>query len=157
METTLEMEKLQISMLNYSLKFNRMLYEKGVKDLEQKDSLKAPSDLINSPNWIFGHVVATRSDLLKKMEIESNIPEEFLNAYRRGSKRITPDTAFDIKDIDGYFIKTDHKLVELLEEKSSIEKLNTEVAEMILSYFLHEAYHLGQVGLVRRFLGKESI
>lgn len=69
METALEMEKEQISMLNYSLKFNRMLYEKGVKDLDQEDSLNSPSELINPPNWILGHVVATRADLLKKLEI----------------------------------------------------------------------------------------
>lgn len=157
METALEMEKEQISMLNYSLKFNRMLYEKGVKDLDQEDSLNSPSELINPPNWILGHVVATRADLLKKLEIEPGIPKQFVKTYKRGSDRITSDTAYDLKEIDGYFIKYDHKLVEFFEESSSIAKLNTEVAEMILSYFLHEAYHLGQVGLCRRFLGKETI
>jgi len=151
------MEKVQISMLNYSLKFNRMLYEKGVKDLDQDDSLNSPSDLINPPNWILGHVVATRADLLKKLEIDPGIPEKFASTYRRGSAKVTIDTAYDLKEIDGYFIESDQKLVGLFEENSTIAKLNTEVAEMILSYFLHEAYHLGQIGLVRRFLGKNPI
>lgn len=151
------MEKGQINMLNYSLKFNRMLYEKGVKDLDQNDSLNSPSELINPPNWILGHVVATRADLLKKLKIEPGIPEQFTSTYRRGSNRITSDTAYDLKEIDEYFIESDHKLVEFFEQSSSIAKLNTEVAEMILSYFLHEAYHLGQIGLCRRFLGKEPI
>lgn len=157
MDTILTMEKEQIGMLSYSLKFNRMLYEKGVKDLDHEDSLNSPSELINPPNWIFGHVIATRADLLKKLEVESGIPEKFASTYRRGSAKVTIDTAYNLKEIDGYFIKTDQILEGLFEESSPIAKLNTEVAEMILSYFLHEAYHLGQVGLCRRFLGKESI
>lgn len=140
-------------MINHAINFNNSLFIKAVNNLSHAESLQTPSENINPVNWIAGHIVATRLDLLNTLDLNLDLPDNFYNCYHRGSQVPEKSKSFDINIMPGYY----NQSIEILSDFINKEEKSLEISKTILEFLLHEAYHIGQIGLNRRFLGKETV
>ncbi|HVR40765.1 MAG TPA: DinB family protein, partial [Thermoanaerobaculia bacterium] len=115
--------------------------------------------------WILGHVVATRCLILPLVGQTSIWSEDLVNSYKRyGSKDVT--APFD--EIVHGFSESYERLVQGLEgltddvlaspvPNSPSNDPNDTVASLLVTIAFHESYHIGQVGVLRRIVGKEGV
>ena len=89
--------------------------------------------------------------------MKQDLPTRFVDTYKKGSDGNPNNNLFEIGKIQQLFHNLDGQLVERIEKLDASGDLSVELSELILSYFLHESYHIGQIGLYRRYLGKETL
>ena len=141
-------------MLNYAIKFNHSIFLKAISDLSIKESLKTPSGKMNSSNWIAGHIIATRAEMLEKLGSKLELPGNFYETYKKGSQLLSDETqAFETNLMQELYLQSNEILSELVNKN----EMEHETLEMLLGFMQHESYHIGQLGLYRRFLDKEVI
>ena len=135
----------------------------NIEDITEAESLLSPLAGINSMHWILGHIVATRRSMLKMLGAEMHWTIEDAKAFSRA-----PDAAVGSAQkswpqiIDGLedsfsrvtealmgFDKLDH-----LAPGEGILADSETYGDRFAFYFGHEAYHAGQLGTLRRLLGK---
>ena len=74
--------------------------------------------------------------------------------YKRGSANITSQLAIPFEELRERYDRSQEKLIETIRNfdfSNDIEK-----AKRIQFFGFHEAYHCGQLGLLRRIVGKEG-
>ncbi len=138
----------------------------NTQGLTNEDSLVQPAPGGNCLNWILGHMVATRNQTLELAGQPTIWSEEKAERYRRHSPPIEgPEEAVvPIDEILADFEKSQEAIIagiEALSEEELAVKVSwfgeeVEKAIVLASLVFHEAYHLGQTGLVRRLVGKEG-
>ena len=147
------------------LKHHRLFLRKLVIGFSDEDWLQTPADGMNSAHWILGHLVWGRLTLLRK--IGEEIPgEDWESDFSIGSQ---PDGSRRIEavELQGRFRILGRLLVEKIEsmeeeqlslplEKPMPDGANT-VAGLVRFMCFHESYHIGQLGLLRRLLGKPGL
>lgn len=134
-------------------KYTGLLINRSLADISHEESLIEPEKGGNSINWILGHLVYSKDSILKSLGLETLCNFIYKDNYERGTK-LKPDCAIEIKDILKLYNEGHEKLMKQLEE---IQITDEEIRENIIFLGFHEAYHTGQIGLLRRMLGKESI
>ena len=114
----------------------------------------------NSLNWTLGHIVATRHNLIAMFE--DNDPQwyEPMRRYVYQSAPITPEStdAVQLADIYTAFDAAQERFVAILSDLT-IDDLERKVdhrtaGEKLAYYNFHEAYHAGQIELLRNLLNK---
>ena len=131
----------------------------GVTD---EEALRQPRPGGNCLNWTVGHIVASRNGVLHALGHELAWTPEEAARYKRGSAPITgPGEGKPLHqlvlDLDrshqriqaGLGAKTEADLAKPYSDKQTI-------GEWIAFLHFHEAYHVGQTGLLRRIAGKEG-
>jgi uncharacterized damage-inducible protein DinB len=98
-------------------------------------------------------LVLSKDDVLKDLGLETLGNEKYEEIYKRGSK-LNIEKAILLEEILKLFNEGHKKVMKALEE---CEVTDAEKRESIIFMAFHEAYHTGQIGLLRRILGKESI
>ena len=126
----------------------------GISDEESR--LLPPSG--NSINWVVGHIVANRQGILELAGETAHWVEADYAAYERGTNRLEPNQARPLAGILADLDRSQEALVRGLERMGAAEmavpKGNSTVGAHILFLQFHEAYHVGQTGLLRRLIGK---
>ncbi len=116
-------------------------------------------------NWVIGHVIATRMFIFELIGLEPFWPKETAELYERGSKPLQdPASAMPLKELIATFGRTQQQLVNRLKNLDGPELnaplegqtglLGKTKGEALAFLQWHEAYHMGQVGLLRRVAGK---
>lgn len=112
----------------------------------------------NSINWVIGHIINSRVAILKLVGVTSAWDEEHLAVYSRGS---SGQSFTEFKQLEADLGKTQEQLISVLKTIKP-EDLRNEirpgktVADDLAFLFFHEAYHAGQIGLLRRLVGKSG-
>jgi uncharacterized damage-inducible protein DinB len=126
----------------------------GIRDEESR--LLPPSG--NSINWVVGHIVSNRQGILELAGETTHWIEADYAAYERGSNRLEPNQARPLAGILADLDRSQEALVRGLERmgpaEMAVPKGNSTVGAHILFLQFHEAYHVGQTGLLRRLIGK---
>ena len=135
--------------------------------LTHDDSLVHPKGGGNCVNWVLGHLVKARNDALGLLGADPLYPPNDFDRYATGKPPLTdPGEALPFPMLQESFTSLQQPLVAALRAVSS-ETLarpvpdsptgnpNETVSSFIVAIAFHEAYHLGQVGLLRRTLGKD--
>jgi uncharacterized damage-inducible protein DinB len=126
----------------------------GISDEESR--LLPPSG--NSINWVVGHIVSNRQGILELAGETAHWTEADYAAYERGSNRLDPGAARPLAGILADLDRSQEALVRGLERmgpaEMAVAKGNSTVGAHILFLQFHEAYHVGQTGLLRRLIGK---
>jgi uncharacterized damage-inducible protein DinB len=126
----------------------------GISDEESR--LLPPSG--NSINWVVGHIVSNRQGILELAGETTHWIEADYAAYERGSNRLEPNQARPLAGILADLDRSQEALVRGLERmgpaEMAVPKGNSTVGAHILFLQFHEAYHVGQTGLLRRLIGK---
>ena len=124
----------------------------GIKD---KDALKRPNDQVNHLNWLLGHIATCRYMLLNLLGGKE--ADQYFNIY---FKALSTDTNYPaIAEVKSNFDNATKLLIQKIESIAE-EEMETQIPgkggrpKDFISFFIyHEAYHLGQIGYARKFLG----
>jgi hypothetical protein len=135
-------------------KSNNRVIHINMEGITHEDSLKSPENGGNCINWILGHIIASRDDVFEILGTQKLCDEEFLSLYERGSKNVSPDKAVKLKKLIETLDATLIKLEERIPDVDLTEK--EEELKMLAFLSFHEAYHCGQIGILRRIIGKEG-
>lgn len=146
--------------------FNSFVITKNLDGISQEDSLIAPEGGGSCVNWVAGHILSARNGALRLLGEETIGSEEELAPYKRGASPISADTALPIERIVNDLAEAGTRIAAGLErvtEESLAKQTPFEVipggGEMTVGQSLvglefHEAYHAGQLGILRRVAGK---
>lgn len=141
-------------------KVNSTLFINSFKDVEEKIVLKRPNKRTNSMIFIALHLIDARIFILVQLGVKIKSP---LAKYADWAKSIEEIKIYpklsrvlsEWKKLDIVFMKK----LNILSAKQLEVKLNMDfpggktVFNMITFLSEHEAYHAGQLGLVRKFYG----
>jgi uncharacterized damage-inducible protein DinB len=139
--------------------------QRNLEGVSHEDSLRPLNPGGNSLNWIVGHLVRTRNDVLQLLGGPPMFAPSELAVYEAG--RFAPEQALSIDELKRRFDAIGPALTAAL-ERATPEQLsnkaplspsgnpNETIGSLLASIAFHEAYHLGQTGLARRLLGKQG-
>ena len=134
-----------------------------------EDSVRPPKEAGNCLNWVLGHIIAARHAVLGMLGQEPVWTEEELKGYRRGSRPNADGSgAMDWTKMladyettqerlrDGFAALPAERLSGPAPEEANFLGLET-FGETLAAFHFHESYHSGQVGILRRVLGREGM
>ena len=140
---------------------NHRVLEVNTAGVSHAESLQHPEPGGNCLNWVLGHIVASRNSILELAGDEPIWSEEEAAPYARGADGLgDPSQARPLAEILADLRRAQERLLGRLGQMSDADlavpiKDGTVGSQLAFLHF-HEAYHAGQVGLLRRLLGKEG-
>jgi uncharacterized damage-inducible protein DinB len=133
----------------------------NLEGVGHEESLDQPEAGGNCINWVLGHIVATRKLILGLVKEELGWTEEEAAPYMRGSEPLRESKALPISRIVADLEASQKKLIAGLGETPPDEWSSPSNGETKRDTFaflqFHEAYHIGQLGTLRRLLGKPGV
>jgi hypothetical protein len=151
--------------LNMILQRNFGVIQRQIKDITHEQSLIQPPFRGNCMNWVLGHLVMSRQRILIMTNQPTFWTQEQCNRYERGSEPIVDESEglpFEKIVAD---LATSQQRIQAWLENAKPEDLDVEIiphnipadAAPIWDWmeFLlwHEAYHLGNLELLRQLAG----
>jgi uncharacterized damage-inducible protein DinB len=133
----------------------------NVEGLSHEESLIQPPGGGNCLNWVAGHIVANRNFVLSLLGEEPIWSEADTAAYKRGSAPIRDGrSAAPFDRILTDFTRSQERvragLARLTDADLAREQGKGTLGDTLHFLQFHEAYHVGQAGLLRRIAGKEG-
>jgi len=144
------------------LLFGHNYYTMGVnsRDLTHEESLIGPKPGGNCANWVLGHIVETRGVVLSLLGEKPVWVAAEGERYKRGSAPVVGDAA-GTKPFPEILEALDRSQESLLAGLSRLKDEDLGPADAkdslggkLATLQFHEAYHAGQLGLLRRIAGK---
>ena len=138
------------------------LVERAFGDLKPDDLWRQPEPQSNALLWLLGHVTRHRSMLLQRCDPAApKFP--WGEAFARGGTPGELERSVPLADLLRCFRETTARLVERLPALTEAE-LSASIGQklphgddtlrgMVAFLLFHEAYHVGQIGYVRKLLG----
>ena len=141
---------------------NVRVIHRHTDDVTHAESLVQPPFPHNCLNWVLGHIVQNRDDLLKLLGARPVLNEAESDRYQRGSEAVTA-AAPAIVDFA--------RLRQLLDEQqqhlagafanSAADAMSRQVGDETLGermrvLYFHDAYHTGQIDILRQVAGKND-
>jgi hypothetical protein len=139
-----------ITIFNY----NHFVINENFKDVSQQDSLVSSPSGGNCMNMVLGHIVVTRDALLEILGFEGMCNEKMNKIYAQGVPQVKKDEAVDKNLLLKIFNESQEKIMKVLPETDISS--DEEKVKNITGLSFHEAYHAGQLGVLRRIAGKEG-
>ena len=138
---------------------NARALQMNLKDITHEESLVQPGGGGNCLNWVVGHIVANRNHILSLLGEPPIWGEEDYERYKRGSAPIREGgAARPFAGIVDDFVRSQERVragLERITEAKLAEPAGQETVGDTLAFLqFHEAYHVGQAGLLRRLAGK---
>jgi uncharacterized damage-inducible protein DinB len=140
-----------------------MLLSRLLVDVTQEESLRIPRPASNSLNWILGHLLATRAGLIAELGGQPHWTKEQSLRYKpgpmvsaMGMDELRQALDESLKQIDISLQTFEPRLSEST-EKLPVHPTPGNWGDRVGGYVCHEAYHVGQIGLVRRLIGKPGL
>jgi hypothetical protein len=141
---------------------NREALGLNVAGITDEEALVQPRPDANCINWIVGHIVSSRSGILKLLGEEQVWPPEMTERYKRGSAPVRGSA--EGKPLSVLLSDLDRSQERILRGIAALDESRWEEPQPTFGtlrralFFLqfHEAYHVGQTGVLRRLIGKEG-
>jgi hypothetical protein len=168
MSSSSQPEAAGLDALIAQLGLTHFVIKANTEGVTHEDSLVKPEPGGNCPNWVLGHIVASRNELLELLGMEPIWDGSAREPYRRGGPGLAdPARARPFEQILADLDRTQELLpqglsrvtAERLAEKAPFSPTRNPqetVGSLITSFVFHEAYHAGQTGLLRRIAGREG-
>ena len=139
----------------------------NIKEIDHKESLIRPKPAGNSINWVLGHILVSRGLILKMMNEKPVLSDVQGSPYKRGSVVGINEILLPFESLVDRFNKSQKILKQSFEsltqeqlsesdEANDVEWQQQPLGDKLIFLQFHEAYHIGQVGLLRRIIGKEG-
>lgn len=123
----------------------------------------------NNLNWVLGHIASSRNGLLGLLGREPTFDKEKAKCYGRGTAPMTDRgeavptaellAAFNASQdavLAGLAALTP-EMMEAAAPFSPSERDDETVGSLLAGLGFHESYHVGQLGILRRFSGAEGV
>ena len=155
-----------IASLRHQAHLTRIVVRLNAEGISHEESLAQPRPGGNCFNWVLGHLVAIYGEALPVLGQQPVRPREELSHYARGAPPITSGAeALRIEDLEKWWEEScarfDAGLAALPEERlaeraprSPSDDPNETVGSLLATIVFHQAYHSGQLGVLRRVAGK---
>jgi len=137
------------------LNYNHFVINENFKDISQKDSLISSPSGGNCMNMVLGHIVITRDALLEILGFEVMCSEKMNTIYAQGAPPVKHEEAEEKTVLLKIFNESQEKIMKVLPETDLSG--DEEKVKNITGLSFHEAYHAGQLGVLRRIAGKEGV
>lgn len=155
-----------MAVLSAQLRYIDIALKANTEGITEEDSLAQPPHGGNCLNWVLGHVVATRNRILELVGQPPIWSDEKHERYRRHSLPIVGPGpgVISVREILADFDESQESLLNAFEDLSN-EDLEARVSWFgedvgidvaLAGLIFHEAYHIGQTGLMRRLVGKNG-
>jgi hypothetical protein len=133
---------------------------KNIDGVSHEESLIRPHPGGNCLNWVLGHIVATRNAILRQLGQDPIWSEEEARPYVRGSSGLSKgEGARPLSDIVASFRESQERILSGL-ARIGPDQLAASLASKdggnLAGLQFHEAYHAGQLGLLRRLSGRQG-
>ena len=151
--------------LSKQVYFNLGALKMNLEGLTHEESLVQPQPAGNCLNWIVGHILANRAGILGLLVRDPVWNEQDAAPYQRGSTPLTdPEIAKNLDEmmalleasqesiLSGFSEISEEALQALAPSGKEGETVETGLAGLVF----HEAYHVGETGILRRLLGHEG-
>jgi hypothetical protein len=142
-------------------RFAHASLERNLDGVSEEEALVPPSPGGNCVNWIVGHLLWSRDAVHTLLGLDRAWPQTIgvSDAYRRGSTGFAADRAIPLGELRDALGRSQAVVLPELERVTPERLLEraTEtmtVGERLAFMGFHEGYHAGQVGALRRALGK---
>jgi hypothetical protein len=140
----------------------------NTEGLTQQDSLAQPMPGGNCLNWVVGHLLETWDSVLPVVEQSPVLGRQTLERYKRASAALL--VAGDAMPLDKLLVacdeaanRMDQGLATLTQHQldapapfSPSNRPDETVRSLLTVVMFHQAYHVGQTGVLRRIAGKEG-
>jgi uncharacterized damage-inducible protein DinB len=147
--------------LAFQFGFSARALSLNLEGITDEESRVRPAAGGNSINWLVGHIVSYRQVVLELLGESPVWPKERTDAYGRGSNGdVQDDLRLPVDGLLDALKSTTAVIVPLLEALSDEAMaaqppgLKQPLGQRLAFLAFHESYHVGQVGLARRLLGK---
>lgn len=137
----------------------------NVDGIGEDEAYLSPEGGGNSMNWVAGHIVASRDGAFGLLGLDPPWGDGERGAYARGSANVSgPETGIALVRIVRAYDESQQRLAAHLRaiDAAALERPNTlelpgdpkTIGEALAFFNFHETYHVGQLGLLRRLVGK---
>jgi hypothetical protein len=153
--------KTDFSIITSMFQANAQSFEKGIAGIPDDHWLVQPSNNSNHLTWVAGHIVVMRAIVPRMLGLSWSAPWE--NLFLRGA-RLVPEEQYPAPaEIQRAWRQVSDKLSAALASVSAetlakpvpnhAHSLDGKVGGSIALLSLHETYHVGQAGYLRKWLG----
>ena len=109
------------------------------------------ADNCNTINWITGHIACSRNSMMKLLTLPPVAGETIKAIYERGAKMMDITQAHDIEELKQIITGSNQAIIQ------GVEKVKDDVLmEKLIFAGFHETYHIGQLGILRKYIGKDG-
>ncbi len=122
-------------------------------DVTDEEALITPESGGNCINWMLGHILLNRNDLFSLLNRRPAVDSDKYRIYKRGGKGELE--AWSVIQLSELKLELEHSQKMLTDALSSSHP-EDEKLKRIAQMAFHEAYHAGQIGLMRRIIGKSG-
>lgn len=150
-----------LQILTNQFKFNNGIYERTVQGIPLEQWLIQPSPESNHLLWVVAHAAVTRAVGVRLLGGEWSAPWQ--NLFTRGQDRVGNGQYPAVAEVQQAWKEISGKLLAALPGASpelmgkAVEKgkpsVDGTVGGTVAFLCLHESYHLGQMGFIRKWLG----
>ena len=154
--------------LSLAFEMANFTMDANLEGVSHQESLQPPQPSGNCVNWTAGHILSTRDMILAIMGETPFLTAEETNLYKRGSQPLRPeDPCVDLDRIRqglGVTAQTIGEKLKTLTAQEFDSPLDPSVfpvpvekptlGSMLTLIMFHEGYHVGQIGMGRRLIGK---
>lgn len=155
-----------IDALSTQLALTQRTIKRNLEGVSNEEALLHPQPAGNSANWVLGHILASRSGLLKNFGEQPLLDDSSVQQYRRGSdgnvaNPLPLDDLLAALDRSQPLMIAGMKRISetALAAKAPINSpagAEASYADALAAMVFHESYHVGQLGLLRRVCGKKG-
>ena len=141
------------------LEFSYGALFRNLEGITHQDSLVVPP-AGNCLNWVLGHIVSARNRLMTQLGLAPVWQRDLAFHYSgHDEAQWSVEKAIDLKTIETDLARSQQELLNALEQMpdamlTTPDERGRTIAEAVGFFNFHEAYHGGQVALLRRVAGK---
>ena len=143
---------------------NTRLLARHLDGLSHADTLIRPNGTGNCINYILGHMLLCRLEMLEMLGQPATVSGETLARYGNDVEPVGPDSTdiHSLEQLKEWWGSVDEQFsaaIQNASDETMLGIINTGRREMPLHrrlhfYFFHEAFHLGQFEILRHLAGK---
>lgn len=145
------------------LDFSHRSLGMNLEGVTHDESLIAPDGGGNCINWVLGHIVVHRDNMLSLFALPPVLDEATTARYTRGSVPVTGE-GDDVQPLEALKDALERTCAQLREAVASSDEAAFAVqlgkgtmGDALVVLLGHEWYHAGQVGLLRRVTGHGAL
>lgn len=148
------------------LGFSDFVVNKNCEGITHQDSLVNPQSRGHSFNWVLGHMVRTRNEIMGLIGKSPLYSKSKFDVY--SPKGFEPEKAVNVVELHNSFNALQGELKdgiqamseEALRQPASLtpgKDSDDTIGSVLGTVLWHEAYHAGQLGIIRRVVGKPGV
>ena len=127
-----------------------VLLEKNLADITQNQADQPPSNNVNSITWVLSHILEYRHELLRDVLKSAYRPTETEPKTLVQFKAAMDDTQAALNEA---FASADWDEPQF----HPAFQASVPLVQIVGTLFMHETYHLGQLGTARKLLGLQGV